>query len=145
MITIEGVRCRGLNAAHRNLQKQLPPIVAEFPEIAHCYHGTINVRLDVPLLVLTPDHRSHPIHWDDVEFPNGEVFDFLRIDFEAPLDAKPVRAWLYIPHGSKARWTPNIHEVLAPELSISADARCRVEINRTCIQLPYRWFPAVVV
>jgi hypothetical protein len=106
MITIEGVRCEGLNAAHNNLQTQLPLIAEEFPEVAECYHGTINVELPVPLIVVAPDHRSKPIYWDNANFPHGEVFDLLRIEFEAPLDAAPVTAWLYIPHGSPARRTP---------------------------------------
>ena len=141
VITIEGVRCGGLNAAHENLAKQLPLIAAEFPEIADCYHGTINVQLVVPLLVVAPNHRSQPIHWDDVHFPNGEVFDFLRIQFEAPLDAAPVTAWLYIPHGSPARRSPWIHEVLAAQLDIPSGAQCRVRIDRNAAQLPYHLFP----
>jgi hypothetical protein len=145
MITIEGVRCGGLNAAHENLVKQLPLIAEEFPEIAHCHHGTINVQLNVPLLVVAPDHRSQPIHWDDNNFPNGEVFDLLRIQFQAPIDAAPVAAWLYIPHGSPARRAPWIHEVLAAQLDIPAGAQCRVTINRNAVQLPYHLFPAVVV
>jgi hypothetical protein len=145
MITIEGVRWPGLNAAHKNLVKQLPLIAAEFPEIADCHYGTINVQLHVPLLVVAPDHRSQPIHWDDADFPSGEVFDLLRIQFAAPVDAAPVAAWLYIPHGSPARATPQIHEVLARRLDIPAEAQCRVTINRNAVQLAYRYFPPLVI
>ena len=145
MITIRGVRCGGEDAAHKNLAKQLPFIAKEFPEVGHCHHGTINVRLDLPLLVLAPDHRSRPIPWDDANFPDGEIFDFLRIPFEAPLGAAPMPAWLYIPHGSPARSSPWIHEVLAPQLDIPADTQCAVTINRNVGLLPYDRFPAVLV
>ena len=145
MIRIEGERQSGLAAAHKNLAKQLPLIAAEFPEIADCHHGTINVHLVVPLLVVAPDHRSQPIHWDDADFPDGELFDLLRVQFQSPLDAAPVAAWLYIPHGSPARQNPCIHEVLAPKLDIPAKAKCRLTINRNAVQLTYRWFPAVVI
>ena len=67
----------------RNLDAQVPKIAEEFPELKDCYHGTINVELDVPLFVVAPDHRTKPIHWDDA-FPDGEVFDLLRIWFQAP-------------------------------------------------------------
>jgi hypothetical protein len=139
------VRCGGLKAAHENLAKQLPLIAKEFPEIADCHHGTINVHLTVPLFVVAPDHRSEPIPWDNTNFPNGEVFDLLRIQFEAPVDTKPVTAWFYIPHGSPARRTPYIHEVLAPKLDVPDKAQCRIRINRSAVQIPYSLFPAVII
>jgi hypothetical protein len=134
-----------LNAAHGNLAVQLPLIAAEFPEVAACHYGTINVELAVPLFVIAPDHRTQAIHWNDAGFPNGEVFDLLRIQFEAPLDAGPVNAWLYIPQGSPHRRTPCIHEVIAPHLNIAAGVQCRIRINRNAVQLPYSLFPAVIV
>jgi len=145
VITIQGVRRPGLNAAHDNLAIQLPLIAQEFPEIADCHLGTINIELPVPLFVVAPDHRSQPIHWDNVGFPDGEVFDLLRIQFEAPLGAALVMAWLYIPHGSPARRTPCIHEVLAAKLEIPAEAECKIMINRNAIQLPNGMFPAFVI
>ena len=110
-----------------------------------CYHGTINVELDVPLFVVAPDHRTKPIHWDDA-FPDGEVFDLLRIWFQALRDSTPVNAWLYIPHGSQHRRTPYLHEAIAPKkLEIQDNVRCKITIERDTVRLPYRLFPALVV
>ena len=142
MITIEGARRPGLNAAHKNLVKQLPLIAAEFPEIADCHYGTINVQLHVSLLVVAPDHRSQPIHWDDADFPSGEIFDLLRIQFAAPVDAAPVAL-----HSARiaGHGDTQIHEVLARRLDIPAEAQCRVTINRNAVQLAYRHFPPMVI
>jgi hypothetical protein len=120
-------------------------IAAEFPEVKACHHGTINIELTVPLFVIAPDHRTQAIHWNDASFPNGEVFDLLRIQFEAPLDAAPVNAWLYISQGSPHRRMPCIHEVIAPKLDIPAGVQCRIRINRAAVQLPYSLFPAFLV
>jgi hypothetical protein len=94
--------------------------------------------------VISPDDRTQPIRWDNEHFPNGEVFDFLRIQFDAP-GAEPVNAWLYIAHASLHRGTAHVHEVLAPELKLPADAQCKVRIDRDAIRLPYPSFPAVIV
>jgi hypothetical protein len=145
LITIPGLRRAGMNAAHGNMAIQLPLIAAEFPEVANCHHGTINVELAAPLFVVGPDHRTRAIHWDDAGFPDGEVFDLLRIQFEAPHDAPVVDAWLYIPHGSPHRRTPFMHEIIAPHLNIPAGVQCRIRIDRHAVQLPYGLFPAVVV
>jgi len=145
LVAIPGVRRAGLSAARGNLAVQLPLMALEFPEIANSHHGTINVELAVPLIVVAPDHRTQPIHWNDDMFPNGEIFDLLRIQFEAPPDVAPVTAWLYIPHESPHRRTPYIHEVIGPELNIPVDVQCIIKINRNMVHLPYSLFPAVVV
>lgn len=61
--SIEGRLERGSNCAHDSFALQLPFVVREFPEVAECHHGTLNLRLEAPLLVLVPDHRTHPIPW----------------------------------------------------------------------------------
>jgi hypothetical protein len=145
LLVIPGVRVPGQGMAHHNLATQLPLIAVEFPELAGCHAGTINLELQFPLVVIAPDHRTRPIHWDDKHFQNGEVFDFLRIQFEAS-GTKPVDAWLYIPHASPHRSTPRVHEVIAPQLlAIPAGAQCIVRIDRNAAQLPYPSFPAAIV
>jgi len=144
MFWIEGTSRAGLGAATKNLGVQLPMISAEFPEVASCRHGTVNLLLDCPLLVLAPDHRTRQIPWDP-SFGDGEVFDLLRIHFEAPTGTAPVLAWLYIPHGSPHRKDPRCHEVLAPNVQLSTGARCRVGISRNAVQLPYQTWPVIMV
>ncbi len=144
MFSIAGIKQAGRGVATRNIGIQLPMITAEFPEVAHCHHGTINLLLDIPLLVISPDHRTRPLQWHP-EFGSGEVFDFLRITLEAPTGAAAVPAWLYIPHESPHRGDLRIYEVLAPELDISDGERCLVHVERKVTKIPYREWPEIAV
>ena len=144
MITIHGKRLKGLGHASHNLAIQLPLIIQEFPEIADCRPGTINVQFERPLLVLTPDHRTRPIPWKQgPEFGEGEIFEFLRIQVELPTGA--VRAWLYLSHITPHRADPRVHEIVAPELNLETEQEISIHIARPAFQLPYLQFPAVVV
>lgn len=145
MLTMSGVIEGGAGAASGNMRIQLPLLEWEFPEIHGCKEGTLNLRLESHLLVLTPDHRSKPINWQPENHPGGEVFDFLRIELEAPEGAALTRAWLYIAHNSNHRNEPKNHEVIAPPLSVTKGTRCKVHINRPFVQLPYRAWPALLV
>jgi hypothetical protein len=145
MLTIGGVYTSGAGAASENLPAQLPLLEREFPEIQGCKPGTLNLHLDRPLLVLTPDHRSKAIDWQPEHHPGGEVFDLLRIELEAPEGTAGVCAWLYIAHNSDHRHNPRMHEIIAPPLTLASGARCKVHINRPYVQLPYRTWSAFLV
>jgi hypothetical protein len=146
MIAIAGRRCKGLGDAAANLVVQLPFIEREFPELTHCHRGTINLELEYPLLVLTPDHRTRPIPWKQgPEFGEGEVFDLLRIELEAPTGTLPVQAWLYLSQISPHRANPHLHEVLAPKLPVDDVQHFTIRIHRPTVQLAYRTFPAILV
>ena len=90
----------------------------DFPEVADCHPGTINLELECPLEVTQPDHRTAPLAWT----PSGrttEVFDLLRIELEfGPLPTR-VPAWLYVAHASPHRGTPTVHEVITQQLNLS--------------------------
>lgn len=76
----------GLGVAKGTLARQLPLICQNFPEVADCYPGTINLEFEFPLTVTQPDHRTAPLAWT----PSGrttEVFDLVRIELE--LDQLP--------------------------------------------------------
>jgi hypothetical protein len=144
LITIIGHIRSGLGKASGFLVHQLPHIEKEFSEVAACRRGSINVELDVPLLVLVPDHRTKPIAWMPGS-PFKEVFDLLRIELEAPPDAPPLPAWLYIPHGSPHRRTLKIHEIITTPLDLTGVKSCRIKIKRSTFQLPWHQYPIVVV
>jgi hypothetical protein len=144
LIAITGHIRNGIGAATQTLSHQLPYIAKEFPEVAACHRGSINLELEVPLLVLVPDHRTKPIAWLPGN-PNTETFDFVRIELEAPYDAPAVPAWLYIPHRSPHRRTLHIHEVITTQLNLAGVKLCRIKINRPTFQLPLPLFPLVVV
>jgi hypothetical protein len=128
MLTLFGHQIRGLRAARDNLRIQLPLIEPEFPEISGCHYGTVNLELNAQLIVNTPDHRTKPIPCH--QGGGTEVFDFVRIQIEAPVNTKPIQAWLYIAHDSPNRATPHVHEVLGPFLPNVGDGRCRIQIDR---------------
>jgi hypothetical protein len=135
LVSIEGRVRNHLGKATHNLRLQIPLIESEFPEIKGCYLGSINLELEVPLLVVAPDHRTKPIPWRDNPQETG-VFDFLRIKIEAPIDSAPEPAWLYIPHDSPHRRTPCLHEVIANcRLPIDEGTRCRIWIDPTAIRI----------
>lgn len=64
MITLTGIRRSTYGQASQNLATtQLPLIAQEFPEVAACPRGTINLRLDRALVVACPDYRTSRIDW----------------------------------------------------------------------------------
>jgi hypothetical protein len=144
MISIEARIVKGMGSASENLARQLPLIAQEFPEIAGCHLGSINLELAAPLVVFGSDHRTKSIAWRDVQ-PRAEIFDFIRIEFEAPSGGMRIKAWLYIAHHSPHRNTPRIHEVIAPKLNLSNISICKIHIPRATFQLPTPTFPLVVV
>lgn len=122
----------GLGVATGTLARQLPLISKEFPEVAVCYPGTINVEFDTPVNLLHPDHRTSPLAWT----PSGrtkEMFDLLRIEIEFSHLPERITAWLYIAHGSPHRQTPTIHEVIAPRINTCGARQCRLHFPADAI------------
>jgi len=125
------------------LARQIPLISATFPEITKAHHGTINLYLDLPLLVIGYDHRTSPLIWDG----NGsqpEVFDFVRVELEVPSENRRTQAWLYVAHASSHRQNLMSHEIITLEpFHISDDGRCILHIPRNCVSTPHN--PIVVI
>jgi hypothetical protein len=144
MFQIDGLYAPGNGFASKELPSQIPLIVPQFPEIAGCFLGTINLILDRPLLVVKPDHRTMGLTWRG-DPAQQDAYDFLRIEFEGPIGAPAVKAWLYIPHRATHRKHLNVHEVLAPTmLPISHGDRCRIRIHRPVEELPYQKIAVVL-
>ena len=123
-----GVVIPGLGAANMTLAVQIPLIAKEFPEIACCHRGSINIQLKSALRIENPDHVTHPIPWDG---PPGEVFSFLRILLEFPLAARPRRAWVYIPHCSPHRKNRCQVEVITELVqNLTYGSQCRIHFER---------------
>lgn len=139
---LRGKRCSGFGIASHTLKQQLPLLAVEFPEIARCHPGTINVELDSSLIVLHPDHRTKAIEWAPGRF---EVFDLVRIGLEAPYGGIPRTAWLYVAHDSPHRATPHIHEVIGPRFDFDSSREIGIIIHRKCTRLAYQAQPTYVV
>jgi len=124
----------GLGVAQGTLARQLPLISKDFPEVADCHPGTINLELECPLEVTQPDHRTAPLAWT----PSGrttEVFDLVRIELEfGPLPTR-VPAWLYVAHASPHRGTPTVHEVITQQLNLSEVSECQIHLRASAVTL----------
>jgi hypothetical protein len=125
-IFIDGTVVRGFQVARETLEKQIPLVAAEFPEIQYCYRGSINLKLECGLRIDHPDHRTRPIDWGD---PTPEVFGFLRVSIQFPCDGPAFRAWIYVPYNSPHLSDPSHVEIIAEQISgIEYGALCRLQI-----------------
>jgi hypothetical protein len=136
MVEIEGRIVRGFGWATGFLKKQIPLICREFPEIARCHRGSINVRLNRPLRIRRPDFVTTKIDWGEQQ----EIFHFTRIQFQLlPRGKKPgrwVNAWIYGPQNSPHRPDPFYIEVIARKLDLVQSKRCRIRIDRRVRVVP---------
>ena len=133
-LTLQAQIVPGLGVATGTLARQLPLIAQEFPEVACCFPGTLNLKLELPLVVTRPDHRTLPLAWT----PSGrtrEVFELLQIELECAHLPAPVTAWLYVAHRSPHRATPTLHEVIAPLLEISDVRQCRIHLPSDAVSV----------
>jgi hypothetical protein len=125
-VSIWGVIVRGYGAAAANLEKQIPLIAREFPEIAKCHRGSMNVWLNRGLRVDHPDYRIGPIDWGD---PNPEEFGFHRVSIQFGPEGAVFRAWLYIPYNSPHYQNRSHIEVIAEKIhGIRYGLACQLNI-----------------
>jgi hypothetical protein len=135
---LNGIVVEGTKSASSNLQIQIPLIAKEFPEIENCHRGSINLLLEGALRIDNPDHQTGRILWQG---PSGEVFGFLRIQLEYPIDEAPKRAWIYIPHNSP-HFPIRCHVEVLTEKKVHGlgyGSRCRIHIS-SC-----RFGPGIVI
>ena len=135
-ISLQACIIPGLGAATETLSRQLPLISQDFPEVSVCHWGTINLKLECPLIVTNPDHRTVPLAWTPSK-RTREVFDLLRIELELHISQtrRRVPAWLYIAHSSPHRRTPMIHEVIATPLNLTDVESCRIHLRESAVSL----------
>ena len=130
----------GFGIAAGNLQKQLRLIAEEFPEIAGCHRGSINLQLDYPLRIDRPDVVTSLIDWGEQQ----EIFHLTRIRIEPLTDPQQPRdnlpqhpAWIYGPQNSKHRQDPFHLEVIAQTLDLSTATHCRIHLRRPARAVPW--------
>lgn len=133
MAIIRGKIQHGLGKSRDTIRAQLPYFKKCFPEVAGCHSGTINVLLEQPLVVITPDYTSEPLPWHPAFkiVKNGEIFRFLRINFRLP-DREPTRAWVYRAQFSPYRNNPFYVEIIAPHIPGLGASACELEILSQC-------------
>ncbi|WP_198328543.1 glycosyltransferase family 9 protein [Methylovulum psychrotolerans] len=135
--SILSIRARivpGLGVAQGTLARQLPLISQNFPEVADCHPGTINLEFEFSIEVTQPDHRTLPLAWTPSE-RTTEIFDLVRVELEFDQLPARVAAWLYVAHGSPHRCTSNIHEVIARQVNLSNASECRLHVRASAVSL----------
>jgi hypothetical protein len=135
MRAIKGKVQQGRGESKNTVHEQMPFFKKVFPEVADCYEGTINILLEKPLVIITPDFVSEPLPWHPAFkiVKGGEVFKFLRIVL-ALEGCDPVNAWVYRAQFSPYQNNPYYLEVLAPYLNFTSTPDCTVEVKSNCYE-----------
>ncbi|EKD81389.1 MAG: Glycosyltransferase family 9 protein [uncultured bacterium] len=130
---IKGKIQRGLGESKNTVREQMPFFRECFPEVSKCKEGTINILLEKPLVILTPDFTSQPLPWHPAfkVVKGGEVFKFVRINITVE-GCKPVKAWIYKAQFSPYHDNPFYIEVIAPPIGFSGEPGCSIEILSRC-------------
>ena len=129
MISINGRVLKGKSESQNTLREQLPFFQECFPEVGTCKPGTLNIRLEKPLAILTPDFTTGPIPWHPALrlSKKGEIFQFIRTSLILE-GQEPVPAWIYRAQFSPYRDDPFLVEVIAQPLKFHGLPSCRLEI-----------------
>lgn len=130
---IKGKVQKGLGESKNTVREQMPFFRECFPEVANCKAGTINILLEKPLVILTPDFTSKPLPWHPAfkVVKGGEVFKFVRISITVE-GCSPVKAWVYKAQFSPYHDNPFYIEVLAPPINFTGEPACTIEILNNC-------------
>lgn len=133
MASIRGKIQKGLGESKNTVREQMPYFRSCFSEVADCREGTINILLEKPLVILSPDFTTEPLPWHPAFkiVKGGEVFKFLRIKLTVD-GCQPVNAWIYKAQFSPYHDNPYYIEVLAPSIGFSGVPECTIEVLSNC-------------
>ncbi|MGM0599717.1 MAG: hypothetical protein ACQETH_07835 [Candidatus Rifleibacteriota bacterium] len=132
---IRGKVQKGRGESKNTVHEQMPFFKEVFPEIGNCKEATINILLDKPLVIISPDFTTEPLPWHPAFkiVKGGEVFKFLRIKLTIN-DFEPVDAWIYRAQFSPYQDNPYYVEVLAPEIHFHGTPGCKIEVKSNCFE-----------
>lgn len=128
MNIIKGKIKRGIGESINTIKAQMPFFKQCFPEVAICKEATINILLEKPLVIITPDFISDPLPWHPALkiVKGGEIFRFLKIKLTVDGFA-PCDAWIYEAQFSPYSANPFYIEVIAPQLNFTGMPSCQIE------------------
>lgn len=135
MGAIKGKVQKGLGESKNTVHEQMPFFKKVFPEVSKCKEGTINILLEKPLVIISPDFTTEPLPWHPAfkVIKGGEVFKFLRVSLKVE-GCKPVDAWVYKAQFSPYHDNPYYIEVIAPPLDFSGTPECQIEVKSNCFE-----------
>lgn len=133
MEIVKGKVSKGLGESQNTVKEQMPYFIKYFPDVSKCKHATINIRLEKPLIILTPDFATKPLPWHPAFriVKGGEIFKFLHIKLTVD-NCPSVDAWVYEAQFSPYTTNPYYIEVLAPEINFTGTPKCEIEIMSPC-------------
>ena len=132
---IKGKIQKGIGESSNTVKEQMPFFAKCFPEVTLCKAATINILLEKPLVIISPDFTTEPLPWHPAfkVVKGGEVFKFLRIKLQ--IDGHDeVDAWVYKAQFSPYHDNPYYIEVLAPEINFTGTPDCLIKILGNCAQ-----------
>ncbi len=130
---IKGKIQKGIGESSNTVKEQMPFFEKCFPEVTCCKAATINILLEKPLVVLSPDFTTEPLPWHPAfkMVKGGEVFKFLRIKLK--IDGfEEVKAWIYKAQFSPYHDNPYYIEVLAPKIDFVGTPNCTITVLGNC-------------
>ena len=130
---IKGKIQKGIGESSNTVKEQMPFFKKCFPEVTCCKAATINILLEKPLVVLSPDFTTEPLPWHPAfkMVKGGEVFKFLRIKLQ--IDGfDEVNAWIYKAQFSPYQGNPYYIEVLAPKINFTGTPNCKISVSGNC-------------
>ncbi len=135
MGAIRGKIQKGLGESKNTVREQMPFFKKVFPEVADCKEGTINILLEKPLVIISPDFTTEPLPWHPAFkiVKGGEVFKFLRISLKVE-NCEAVNAWVYKAQFSPYHDNPYYIEVLAPTIDFSGTPDCEIKVKANCFE-----------
>ncbi len=130
MFKIRGKVQKGLGESKNTLREQMPYFRECYPEVAQCHPATINILLEKPLVVITPDFTTPPLPWHPAfkVVKGGEIFQFVKISLSVE-GKPPVPAWIYKAQFSPYRQNPFYIEVLTQQLNFSGAPSCEITLT----------------
>ncbi len=130
---IKGKVQKGLGESSNTVKEQMPYFKNCFPEVTSCKAATINILLEKPLVILSPDFTTEPLPWHPAfkVVKGGEVFQFLRIKLRVE-GCPEVAAWIYKAQFSPYQNNPYYIEVLAPQLKFNGTPNCEISVSGNC-------------
>ena len=121
---ITGTKISGYGGAAASLEKQFEHLVREFPDIAGIHQwGTLNIFLDYPLRITSPDYTTSFIEWTP---DNSERFSFTKVGLQVTPQSQPLDGWIYVAHRSPHRGNALLVEILTATVEISDQSQVAI-------------------
>jgi hypothetical protein len=130
---IRGKIFKAAGEAAGNIKKQKPLLIPYVPEIARMEDRTINLSLEIPLLVADYDVETKSIEW---EVNRWEKFQFVRARIQScpcePSFDKAIPCLLIFAETSPYHYNPYMIEVVIPKFNLKGVTDFIIHLAKPC-------------